>query len=383
MKKSKKILSVIISLVLVVILSLVSSINAFAVTNADISNQQNKANASKKKLDSVRSEITIINNKIAQYNAKIYSLNSKISANKAEVAKKEAAIEKDKLEFKKRIRAIKMSNSDSSVRILLGAGNFSKFLQLTQLTSSVSARDKAMMKDLSKKIKEINELSAETQKLIDTEVAAKNEVLKQQEALRSKESEAKKLYDKDVYDLNALREAKKKEDAAIAARANGASGGVKTPSFVNDSGTFLWPVSGFYNISAGYASNDSVHNGKHNGIDISGGNISGQPIRAISDGYVSYVNNSCSHNYKKNGSCGCGSGYGNYCIINHGTVNGADYSAYYAHAARIIVAPGQQVKRGQTIGYVGTTGWSTGYHLHLGVLRNGGWINPSSLSYQK
>lgn len=381
--KTKKILTVLTSLILIVVMVFVSSVTAFAVTNADINNQQKKANESKKKLDTIRSEITVINNTIAKYNAKIATLNGKIAANKAEVQKKEAAIEQDKLEFKKRIRAIKMSDSDSSVRILLGATDFSKFLQLTQLTSSVSARDKSMMKDLKAKIKEINALSAETQTLIDNEVAAKNEVVKQQEALRAKEAEAKKLYDKDVSDLNALRELKKKEDAAIAARAKGGSGGVKTPSFVNDSGTFLWPVSGFYTISAGYASNDSVHKGKHNGIDIAGGNISGQPIRAISDGYVSYVCNSCSHNYKKNSSCGCGGGYGNYCIVNHGTIGGAEYSAYYAHAARIIVAPGQQVKRGQTLGYVGTTGWSTGYHLHLGILKNGGWINPSNLTYQK
>ncbi len=381
--KLKKILSVFISLMLAFCLICGSALNVYAVTNSDINKQKQKADSSKKKLDSVRNEITVINRTIADYNAKIYSLNSKISANKAEISKKEKEIEKDKLEFKKRIRAIKMSNNESFLHILLGAGSFSQFLQLSQLTSSVSARDKSMMKDLAQNIKEINAKNEENEKLLAKEQAAKDEVAKQQAALRSKESQAKAIYDKDSADLAALRKKKQQEDAAIAARARGTSGGVKTPSFINDSGAFLWPVSGFYNISAGFASNDSVHKGHHNGIDISGGSISGQPIKAISDGYVSYVNNTCSHNYKKSGSCGCGSGYGNYCIINHGTIGGAEYSAYYAHAARICVSPGQKVKRGQVVGYVGTTGWSTGYHLHLGVLKNGSWIDPAGLTYQR
>ncbi len=383
MRKSNKTVSVLVCIVLTVALLFATAFNTLAVTNSDINNQQKKANASKSKLDSVRKEITQINTTIANYNAKINSINSKISANKAEIAKQEAEIEKDKLEFKKRIRTIYMSNSDSTVRLLLGADDFSSFLQLAQLTSAVSSRDKEMMEDLAQKIKELNEINDENKKLLEKETAAKKEVEKQQSALRSKESEAEKLYSKDVADLDALRAQKKKEDAEIANRARGGGGAAKTPSFINDSGAFLWPVSGFYTISAGYQSNDSVHKGHHNGIDISGSGISGQPIRAISDGYVSYVYNSCSHNYKKSGSCGCGSGYGNYCIINHGTVSGAEYSAYYAHAARICVSPGQKVSRGQVVGYVGTTGWSTGYHLHLGVLKNGGWTNPSNLTYQK
>ena len=55
--------------------------------------------------------------------------------------------------------------------------------------------------------------------------------------------------------------------------------------------------------------------------------------------------------------------------------------AYYAHASKIIVSNGQYVKQGQILGYVGTTGWSTGYHLHFGMLRNGGWINTYPLFF--
>ena len=275
-----------------------------------------------------------------------------------------------------------MSSSDSSVRVLLGAESFSEFLQLSQLTASVSSHDKRLMEDLVAKIKVLNEKNEENQKLLDEQIALKEKVAQQQAELKSDEASAASIYNKTTNDIAAAQKQLKAEEERIRQAAAG-SGSAKTPSFVNNSGAFLWPVAGFYSISAGYQSNDSVHNGKHNGIDIAGGGISGAPIRAISDGYVSLVSNNCTHNYKKNGSCGCGGGYGNYCVINHGTVNGATYSAYYAHAAKIIVSAGQKVTRGQVIGYVGTTGWSTGYHLHLGLMRNGSWVNPTSVSYAK
>ena len=78
-------------------------------------------------------------------------------------------------------------------------------------------------------------------------------------------------------------------------------------------------------------------------------------------------------------------GYGNYCVVNHGSLkingNTSNYVAYYAHAQKIIVSQGQYVKQGQILGYVGTTGWSTGYHLHFGMLKNGSWINPYPLFF--
>jgi len=138
----------------------------------------------------------------------------------------------------------------------------------------------------------------------------------------------------------------------------------------------LWPTPGFYGISAGFQSNDAVHRGHHNGIDIAGGGISGAAIVAISDGVVVTSNNSCSHNYGKSGSCGCGGGYGNYVTINHGTKDGRTYVVTYGHMSRAAVGAGTTVKKGQTIGYVGSTGWSTGYHLHFGLAVNGAWVNP-------
>lgn len=338
-------------------------------------------------LDAIRKKIANTQAQIARCNQEISSINATISANKTEIAAKEDEIATDQLAFKKRIRAIYMSNSDSSVQVLLGAEDFAQFLQLAQLTSSVSSHDKRLMEDLKAEIDVLNEKIAQNEELLKQQVSIKNTIAEQQSELESQENEAAAIYNdiaaqqaesqEDVDAINAqVKKLQKQLEDDIASKSY--------TTFINPNTGLQWPVSGFFGISAGFKSNDAVHRGNHNGIDIAGGGINGQPIRAIADGYVTLVNNSCTHNYKKSGNC-CGNGYGNYCTINHGTLNingsSANYVAYYAHASKIIVSNGQYVKQGDIVGYVGTTGWSTGYHLHLGILKNGSWINPYPLFF--
>ena len=137
---------------------------------------------------------------------------------------------------------------------------------------------------------------------------------------------------------------------------------------------FAWPVPGFYYLSSGYGPRwDSTHGG----IDIAGGGISGASVVASRSGTVIYVSNTCTHNYVKDSSCGCGGGYGNYCIIEHdGT-----YSTVYGHMASLNVSYGQHVNQGDVIGYVGSTGWSTGYHLHFEIRVNGSRVDPTGYLY--
>ena len=338
-------------------------------------------------LDAIRKKIANTQAQIARCNQEISSINATISANKTEIAAKEDEIAADQLAFKKRIRAIYMSNSDSSVQVLLGAEDFAQFLQLAQLTSSVSSHDKRLMEDLKAEIDVLNEKIAQNEELLKQQVSIKNTIAEQQSELESQENEAAAIYNdiaaqqaesqEDVDAINAqVKKLQKQLEDDIASKSY--------TTFINPNTGLQWPVSGFFSISAGFKSNDAVHRGNHNGIDIAGGGINGQPIRAIADGYVTLVNNSCTHNYKKSGNC-CGNGYGNYCTINHGTLNingsSANYVAYYAHASKIIVSNGQYVKQGDIVGYVGSTGWSTGYHLHLGILKNGTWINPYPLFF--
>lgn len=387
---------------------LVTSISVVALTqsekdtlNRDIASLKQQANTIQAEINKLKSEkasqgaiLAAIRKKIAntqaqidRCNREISSINASIAANKSEIAAKEAEIAADVLEFKRRLSAMYMSGSDNSVQILLGAENFSDFLRISQFTASMSVRDKKLMDSLKAEIDVLNKKNSENEALLKSQVSIKSTIDAQQNELEKQENEAASIYNNianqqsgqqdNLNDVNAeIKKLQKKLEDDIASK--------QYTTFINKNTGLQWPVSGYFNISAHYKSNDAVHRGRHNGMDIAGGGIAGQPIRAVADGYVTLVHNGCSHNYKKYGNC-CGNGYGNYCTVNHGTLNingqSSNYVAYYAHASKIIVSNGQYVKQGDILGYVGTTGWSTGYHLHFGILRNNVWINPYPLFF--
>lgn len=137
------------------------------------------------------------------------------------------------------------------------------------------------------------------------------------------------------------------------------------PALVTDvhAAVYSWPLNEDLTYITSYAGN-RVHplTGKkqnHSGIDIRA--EKGSSVYATADG-VAYIGcDSCSHNYGKSRSCGCGGGYGNYVYIVHD--NGM--VSYYAHLTRITVSDGERVKQGSRIATSGSTGSSTGFHLHF------------------
>ena len=132
----------------------------------------------------------------------------------------------------------------------------------------------------------------------------------------------------------------------------------------------MWPVPGKYGISSYMGWRWGSF---HKGIDIWAYGIRGSNVVASAGGTVIVANNSCTHDWPKDGSCGCGGGYGNYVIIDHG--NG--YWTLYGHMQYTVVSVGDYVSQGQKIGVVGTTGWSTGDHCHFEVRQNGNPVDPT------
>ncbi len=138
----------------------------------------------------------------------------------------------------------------------------------------------------------------------------------------------------------------------------------KTGPIENRGGTFAWPVPGYYDISSPFG----PRWGKiHKGIDIISRSkaINGANVYPCANGKVKIAK------YGWNG------GFGNYIQIDHG--NGI--CTIYAHLSSISVSEGQTVQLGQKIGNVGSTGNSTGPHLHLGVIVNGSYVNPMPYLY--
>lgn len=119
----------------------------------------------------------------------------------------------------------------------------------------------------------------------------------------------------------------------------------------------------------GYRTWDDGSTEFHKGLDF--GVPNGTEILAVADGIVE-VGTGCNHNYPKNGSCGCNGGFGNYVEIQceNGTL------ILYGHMSQVAVQNGQTVKNGQVIGYSGCTGWSTGFHCHLQMVKDGEYIDP-------
>ena len=128
-------------------------------------------------------------------------------------------------------------------------------------------------------------------------------------------------------------------------------------SYITGSGQFIWPVPGYRNCSRWYG-------GSHKGVDICA--AAGTPIYASAGGTVTKAG------YNR---AGAGTGYGNSIIISHG--NG--YTTLYAHCLSLVVHAGQSVKQGQLIGYVGSTGRSSGNHCHFEIRRNGSYIAPQNV----
>lgn len=351
------------------------------------SEQQQKINALKKDASkqnelktAIEQKMALVQQEIDACNRQITSINSKIAANKAEIEKKNTEIENNKTAFKKRLRAIYMSNTGSQVQVLLGADDFSQFLELSQLTASVSAKDKKMIEQIVAAVKVLEEKQKENNKLLENQMAVKKTITQKQQELKTQSDEIQAVISKINSDTKSAQADKNATDAALkdkqetlneilrGSTGGGGSGG----NVVYDGGPFLWPTT-TTRISSPWGERWGR---MHQGVDISNGRY-GLPIYAIADGTVYKAVSGCPHNYPKNSSCGCGGGYGNHVAIYHGKgADGNEYAAYYAHMSSLAVSLGSHVKRGQIIGYVGCTGFSTGPHLHFGIMVNGAFVNP-------
>ncbi|MBP1565838.1 MAG: peptidoglycan DD-metalloendopeptidase family protein [Oscillospiraceae bacterium] len=236
----------------------------------------------------------------------------------------------------------------------------------------------------------------EEREVILADLAAAQEALRIEQSKKAEESkrleESKRIEEsKRVEESRRAEESRKAEESKLAAQQSQQPSVTSAPAVTAPPATtaatqppvtttqapsvsdgYAWPVPGFYSLSSNYGYR-SFDNSFHKGIDIAGGGIAGTAIVAADDGVVARVVNSCTHNYSKYSSCGCGGGYGNYVSIVH---SDGTYSTMYAHCKSVCVSAGQSVTKGQTIGYVGTTGYSTGNHLHFEVIKNGSTVDP-------
>jgi len=349
--------------------------------------QKDKASQNKIKAE-LDKNIAILQQQIDICNEKISQTNASISANDKEIAKQREKMSGQVQEYKKRIRTLYMSGSTiSGIEVLLGAEDFADFIALSQVSLNISRRDKRMVDGIVKVIEKIEEKIAENRKLIEEQKEIKATLDKKQDALDKEVAEVNKI----IRGLNSDIASENRDNAQIQNELdqwNSVMAELSNPggSSAVFNGTFTWPVPGFTNRTSDYGER---WNRLHAGIDIAQAGIANAKVVAAASGTVTVYYSACTHNYGKykNGSVysctnssgyACGGGYGNYLKIEHGKYKGVPYRTVYAHLApgSISVKSGQYVTKGTKVGRVGTTGRSTGYHLHFELRKDGVPQNP-------
>ena len=366
------------------------------------------------------SKVQVLDEKIAVTREKISSLNDDIKEKQDAYDKGLSEVEDQFDALANRLRILYMSGNATDLEIIFGAKDFSDLIDKMELVKSLANSDKELISEIQTKL---DELSTKKESL----EADKKDLETQQASLKSDQDEfnklisdndeiLKNLYASNSEAQNSLESAALQSDeieakisqyyaaqkaaaehAAQASQSSSSSGSSSSSSSSSSSGSsssgssssgssssgsssvivpsgsgFAWPTPGFVSLSSEWFEDREVYN--HGGIDIAGAGIMGTPVVAAADGTVIATNSSCTHNWGKSYSCGCGGGYGNYVMISHA----GGKMTVYGHLTSLTVSSGQSVSRGQIIGYVGSTGNSTGPHLHYECRLNGVRYNPMS-----
>ncbi len=330
----------------------------------DINNASALKKEYQKQLSNIQEQIDACETHIAKYEKEIAEI-------EAEIAKSEAEMAVKKVQIKQRIRALIMSGNNE-LSILLDNSEFADRLSTEGVAKRISAYDNALIKEINAHIEEIELKKQEIDKQKSEMQSIKQTLDAKYSSLSAKEEEVNrelaKLYsqNKDLQaDLDRVETAKAEFEKMISDLIAGEKGD-DNPEY--SGGTFTWPVPGFHKITSYYGNRkdpfDTSSNEFHKGLDISGSGIGGKPIVACASGKVTFAG----FNQW---------GYGNYVVLNHGNnAKGQLLTTHYAHMRSVAVSNGQYVARGQIIGYVGTTGSSTGNHLHLEVRLDGKHTDP-------
>lgn len=327
--------------------------------------EKDKHLAQKKQLDNqiygVRQQITLLSDKITL-------LEQGISKKEEELQAQQQLIQENFEMLKKRLRVMYKTGNASVLGLVLGAEDFTEFLSRTQVTARVAQHDRELIEDMHEKLAQIKEVKEaiesdktdlETTKgqQSDKQNQLAQQLLQTQDQIQDIEA-LEKDYKANKTQLDQQMKEVQAEVDAIYAKIQ------STGTY--DGGIMLWPVAGYKTVTSDYGWRFGGTD-FHTGIDIARTNAAGQgiygkPILAAADGTIAFTQTS----YVP------GRGYGIYLIIDHG----GGISTLYGHTSGLAVKMGQKVTRGQTIAYVGSTGWSTGPHLHFEVRVNGKHTNP-------
>lgn len=360
-------------------------------TKENIADQEEYVNA-------LVSKVKVLDDKIEISHRSINDLNDKIQDKQAAIDDANKKIEDQMNTLRNRLRNIYMAGNTTDLEIIFGAKSFSDFLDKMELVEALSDYDNNLITSIQGDLENISKEKAELEKDMDSLEAEEASLESDQQELNKILEENKELLaglyktsdkatseiqngalesediEKAISNYYAEKARLEAERAEQERNNNSNSGGSSSGTIHGDldispSG-FVWPCPGYYYLTSEWNEDRGSYN--HGAIDIADAGIMGADVVAAKEGVVIDSYNGCYHNWGKDGSCGCGGGYGNYVMIAHD--NGK--MTVYGHLSTTMVYTGQHVYQGQVIGFVGSTGHSTGAHLHFETRLNGVKYNP-------
>lgn len=366
--------------------------------DSTIKDTEGKIDQNVSKIDQIMAQIKELDTKIINTEAQISEVLNQIKLTTTEIEKLRASIkelerkieERDEL-LKERIRAVQVSGgSVNYLDVILGANSFIDFIDRFSAVNTLMEADRTILKEQADDKEKLEEQQASLEKKLQQQEDSKDELVSLKESLDTQKAskgnlvdqleveQAKLINQKEVleteYDeiLNLSQEmqnkivAEQKRLAEVARKAaeekkrkeeeerkrqQAASGGSSSAIPNVSAGSWTKPASGRF--TSGYGSRTHPIHGvvkTHYGIDIA--NSTGTPVLSAADGVISYAAPL--------------STYGNVIMVTH-SIDGKIFTSLYAHLSSIKVSVGQVVSKGQIIGAIGTTGNSTGPHLHFEI----------------
>lgn len=326
--------------------------------------------------DNIDRQVNLLNSEIENINQQIRYYAQLIAENQTQLDEAQARLDALVEQNKERIRAMEEEGPISYWSVLFRAKSFTDLIDRLNMMAEIQAADERRLEEMALATEEV----AQAREVLEQEKAellvSRQELDKAQEQLAAKRAQADAI----LLELNAQRrdlidlyeqfeamerelskeiakmekeynEQKKKEEEAAKPPTQGGS-------TVPNPGGWVTPCA-YTVLTSAYGWRIHPITGKesfHNGVDLA--NVTGTPIYATRSGTVTVA----TYN----------SVYGYYVQINHGD----GFSSLYGHMTHYIVKVGQKVSAGQVIGYMGSTGWSTGSHLHFTIYYNGNTVNP-------
>ena len=347
----------------------------------ELSNAKKKEQAAKaleselkEKVTVVQSQISVLKGQIAEVQNSIGLKEQEIAAKEQQITEKEAEIADQWGDFKQHMAAMQELRDGGSVAMLSAVNDLYELLTFNEVMQDISIKDTEILDNMknAKEALESDKLTLESQR---SELQSKKADLDAQNSqMRAKQNELNSSVAAAQMSAAEAQQAQKDAQAAIESdemnyeavkkqiqkMIAAAAASKPTLSFTG----FICPLKSYSRISSEYGWRKNPVTGVnklHAGTDFAA--PGGTPIYAAASGYVQVAGWSSG-------------GYGNYVIIYHGKMSdGNQYSTLYGHMRSVATSAGKYVKQGEIIGYVGSTGNSTGNHLHLEVWKGGSKAN--------